>query len=413
MKNIKFLILFTALISFIDTFSQVTNSSAPMALVGAKIYLSPDRPPIINGVLLIENGKISKVGTANEVTIPPSTKVLPCDGQVIMPGFWNCHVHFMEPKWQQADKLPAKLLKEQLNSMLTQYGFSYAFDLATLDMDNLLHLRNRIEREEVSGPAILIAGVPFAPENGSPFYIAPQKMPELSSVQSVREHVKNQLEQGADGIKLWTASPDGDKIILTPVKIIKQAVKSAHRKNKPVIAHPTNLKGAWLAQQGGVDILAHVAADDRMDLPKSLVKAMIAQKMALIPTLKLYKWDLERTGHSTENNALLNEAIQQLHTYSKAGGQILFGTDVGYMSDYSPEDEYILMEKAGMNYLQILTSLTSAPAWRFGQEKVTGKIAIGMQANLVVLTADPEVDVKNFIKVRYTIRKGKIIYTAK
>ncbi|MGA8153266.1 MAG: amidohydrolase family protein [Terriglobales bacterium] len=40
----------------------------------------------------------------------------------------------------------------------------------------------------------------------------------------------------------------------------------------------------------------------------------------------------------------------------------------------------------------------------------TGKVEKGMDADLVVLDADPANDVRNLAKVAYTIRAGKIIY---
>ena len=36
-----------------------------------------------------------------------------------------------------------------------------------------------------------------------------------------------------------------------------------------------------------------------------------------------------------------------------------------------------------------------------------------MDADFVVLDADPAADVKNFAKVRYTVRGGKVIYKEK
>ena len=381
-----------------------------LALVGAKIYPAPFEKPIMNGVVIIENGKIIKVGTNKDVKIPAAARIIDCTGLVMMSGFWNCHVHFMEPHWQGADRIPVEQLNHQLKSMLTRYGFTYAFDLATLDINNLLALRNRISKEEVDGPTILTAGVPFTPENGSPFYIAPLKLPEISTPDHAREYVNGQLDAGADAIKLWSASPDGKKIITMPVEIINAATEAAHKRGKPVFAHPTNLEGVKIAQQGGVDILAHVAADDLVDWDQQTISAMLSSKMALIPTLKLHKWELERAGQSSENHLLTNTAIRQLSSYSMTGGEILFGTDVGYMTDYSPEDEYILMGKAGMNFFQILAALTTTPARRFGLDKQSGSIAEGMDADLVLLSADPAIDVKHFADVKYTIRKGRIIY---
>lgn len=391
-------------------FSQVIAPTESLALVGAKIYPDPNKKPILNGVVLIENGKIVKIGTRNKIKIPSGARLIDCKGLVMMPGFWNCHVHFMEPRWQKVDSLSVEQLNQQLKTMLTRYGFTYAFDLATLDLTNLLRLRNRIEKGEVDGPAILTAGVPFAPEGGSPFYIAPLKLPELSTAASAVEYVNNQFDSGADAIKLWSASPDGKKVVPMPMEIIKAATAAAHKKGKVVFAHPTTLEGVRIAQEGGVDIIAHVAADDRVDWSRQMISDMLSSKMALIPTLKLHQWELERFGDTTGNNPLLLTAIQQLRSYANAGGEILFGTDVGYMSDYSPVDEYILMGKAGMDYLQILAALTTNPAKRFGRHKQTGSIKAGMDADLVLLSADPADDVKNFAAVKFTLREGRIIF---
>ena len=69
--------------------------------------------------------------------------------------------------------------------------------------------------------------------------------------------------------------------------------------------------------------------------------------------------------------------------------QPLFGTDVGYMSDYDPTEEYVLMAEAGMSFRQILASLTTAPAEQFGESKQLGWVAAGFQADLVILKNDP------------------------
>ncbi len=132
--------------------------------------------------------------------------------------------------------------------------------------------------------------------------------------------------------------------------------------------------------------------------------------MALIYTLKLHKWVLEAAGRVIEENLLLDTAIKQLHSFHEAGGEVLFGTDVGFMSDYDPADEYVLMAKEGMVYDQILAALTTAPAKRFGRDLKNGKIFQGMDADLILYLADPAKYIKNFTKVKYTIHWGKIIY---
>jgi imidazolonepropionase-like amidohydrolase len=381
------------------------------ALVGAKIYPSPGSAPIENGVVIVRNGKIAAVGTKDQVRIPGDLTTIDCREEVLTDGFWNCHVHFIEAKWQHAKDIPVAQFNSQMEDMLTSHGFAHVFDLASLDFPNLRALRNRINTGEVRGPVIYCVGVPFTPPNGSPFYIEPAKLPEIGDPREAELYVKQQIDSGADGIKIWSASPAHKKIIDMPVDVAKAAVAAAHRLGKPVFAHPTNNEGVEVAIAAGVDILAHVSPEDRKPWSDTTIRKMLRNHMALIPTLKLYKWDIERFSGSSVNNPLILTGQQQLFDYAKAGGQILFGTDVGYMTDYSTTDEFDGMAKAGLSFQQVLTALTTAPAQRFGQSKHTGKISVGMDADLVLLSADPALDLRSFSKVDKTICRGKFIYS--
>ena len=60
----------------------------------------------------------------------------------------------------------------------------------------------------------------------------------------------------------------------------------------------------------------------------------------------------------------------------------------------------------------ILASLTTAPARRFGFARRKGRIAPGMDADLVILAADPAQDIEAFARVRHTIRGGRVMFSA-
>ncbi|HUA85379.1 MAG TPA: amidohydrolase family protein, partial [Bryobacteraceae bacterium] len=81
-----------------------------------------------------------------------------------------------------------------------------------------------------------------------------------------------------------------------------------------------------------------------------------------------------------------------------------------YIDHYDTSLEFTLMARAGMNFQQILASLTTNPARKFGYSGRTGRVAKGMEADLAILAADPAQDATAFSKVRYTIRSGKVIY---
>ena len=132
--------------------------------------------------------------------------------------------------------------------------------------------------------------------------------------------------------------------------------------------------------------------------------------MALTPTLTLWKY-YARHDRISAQEKIANTAIGQLRAWLASGGTVLFGTDLGAV-DYDPSEEYALMAEAGMSFRQILASLTTAPAERFGESKQLGRIAAGLQADLVVLKGDPSKNIRALAAAQYTLRAGKVIYRA-
>jgi len=393
------------------------SRASDLVLVGAKIYPSPTEPPIDNGSILVHEGRILAVGPSATIKIPRAAKVIDCKGLVVTAGFWNSHVHIMMPGLLHAENLSAELITSQLEEMLTRWGFTTVFDVASV-LDNTTLIRRRIESGEVKGPRILTVGEPFWVKGGTPIYVKGFleanhiSIPEVESNAQAVERVRQQIHDGSDGIKIFAGSVERDSILIMPLDLAKAIVAEAHRVGKPVFAHPSNQEGIELALQSGVDILAHTTPIGGPWI-SSLVQRMKATHMALIPTLTL--WHVESRGETPEEfEKGMNKAVlPELRAYSEAGGQILFGTDVGYIEQFDTSEEFVWMSQAGMSFQQILESLTTNPAQRFGYSTHSGRIANGMDADLVVLRADPAQDATAFSKVRYTIRSGNVIYSEK
>jgi len=388
---------------------QRTAASADaevVAFVGAKIYTSPTDPPISNGTVVIRGEKIAAVGKAGTLPIPPDAKQIDCKGAVITAAFQNSHVHFTEQKWIDAATQPAEKLTTQLSDMFTRYGFTTVVDTGSL-LPNTVAIRKRIASGEVAGPRILTAGVPLYPPDGIPYYlddlppeirkIIPQPATPAAAVGSVDDD----LAGGADIIKLFTGSWIArGKVKPMPVDVATAAVEEAHKHGKLVFTHPSNVAGLEVALAAHVDVLAH-SIEDMRGWNSSYLTRMKAANMTLIPTLKLFGSDDDLPG-----------ILDEVGSYQRMGGQILFGTDIGFLPDYDPSNEYSLMSRAGLTPMQILASLTTAPADRFSESASRGRVAAGMPADLVVLSADPATDATSFAKVRHTVRGGRIVYSA-
>ena len=391
--------------------TEQSGAGKTLAIVGARIYTSATEAPIADGVVVMTGTTISAVGRRDQVRVPDQATVLDGKGLTVTAGFWNAHVHFIDPAFQSAASRPAAELTERVRAMLTRWGVVNAVDTGSRE-EHTLALRRRIESGEIPGPRIMIMGGGFVPVGGSPFYVLPARLPELANPERATALVEQLLgNPGIDGVKLFTGSwATRDRIVVMPTDVVRAAVEAAHRRGKPVFAHPSNSAGALAALEGGVDVLAHTfPAGPAWD--RALPRRMTETGMALVPTLKLWPWELGRLGvpavaiERTQANA---EA--QLRAFVDAGGQILFGTDVGYMTDYDPTDEYVLLQRAGLGFPAILTTLTTAPAKRFHAGNGAGTIAGGSPADLVVLDGDPAAEIRSLARVRYTIRSGQIIY---
>jgi len=391
---------------------EKAKSSRDFAFTGVRIYAAPDAKPLANGVVVVENGKIVSVGDAGKTRVPEDVKTIDCSGKTLVAGLWNSHVHFMEPKWNDAANLPADRLTSQMQEMLTSYGFTSVVDTGSI-LQNTLALRRRIGRGEVAGPRILTAGQIIFPENGLPFYLTENLPPdalkiiaegEAATPEDAVRFVDKQIGEGADIVKLYAVTwlkRDG-KIVTLPMKlsIIKAATEEAHRKGKLVFAHPSTLEGVRLVLAGHVDVLAHTSEEGWDSTTAAQLKAA---HVTLIPTLTLF-------SHDNDFDAILKE----VKSYQDVGGEIMFGTDIGYLTDYAAlTQEYGYLAHAGLTFPQILATLTTNPARRMGFGDRTGKVQPGMDADLTVVDGDPAEDVNAFSKVALTMRQGRVIYQEK
>jgi imidazolonepropionase-like amidohydrolase len=380
---------------------------APTALVlaGVTVYTSPDEwHPLYNQSVLITDSTIADVGPS--VSIPAGATVIHCDGCVVMAGFWNAHVHLAEPMFAVGQ--PADTLAADLRAMLTRYGFTTVIDLGS-NPANTVPLRQRIAAGEIAGPRILTAGTPLYPPNGIPFYLSSLPPDALAFMRANQTpatraaaiaRVDADVDAGADVVKLFTGSWVRHGTVLPmPDSVARAAVQEAHKRHRLVFSHCSNIVGARVALDAGVDVMAHTL-DDTAGVDSALFRTMVTHRMSLIPTLSLF-------ADTPEINAIVHEVT----IFRSYGGELLFGTDVGFTHEFDTTREYQLLGQAGLDVRDVLRMLTTAPAYRMGQDKRRGRVERGMVADLTVLASDPKTDLTAFARVRYTIRGGAVIFS--
>jgi imidazolonepropionase-like amidohydrolase len=379
--------------------SNVAVNAQTLALVGGKVYPSPDAASLPDAVVVTSGGVITTIGSRGDVQIPGDARVIDCTGKTVVAGFWNSHVHFTQPVWKDATSAPSAPLQEHMRDMLTQWGFTTVWDLGS-EPDDSLALRRRVDNGEIPGPKIFLAGNMY-PKGGHPVYLpAEMQLPEVGTPDEAAKLSRDFL-----GIKLFTGSSMGDKpAVNMDAAVARAAVDVAHAQGKPVFAHPQNRVGVDVVIAAGVDVLAHTVPRETGYTQEELT-AFKRQRTALIPTLSLFA----KAPIGADLAArLVASGVNQLKVFSDNGGAVLFGTDVGFTTIYDTSLEFELMHRA-LSPSQVVASLTTNPAQYFKAAK-KGKVEQGFDADLVVLDDDPIADVRNLAKVAYTIRAGQIIY---
>jgi len=386
-------------------------------LTAEKVYTAPDDALLEDAVIIVRDGKIGAIGTREQLTVPKDVAASECSGGVVMAGFQNSHVHLIGDGFFGAQSKLANELSGEIERMLTRYGYTTVVDTAS-DPENTQVIRRRIESGEISGPRILTVGAGVFPSAGLPIYIShlprsfldAQLMPE--SEDAARRLVRENIDHGADATKLFVATPQADHSVKRmSLEIARAASQITHERKKLVFVHPTDVEGMRLALAANADVLVHTTLGAETPWPEDLLRQLLVDDVAIAPTFKLLGYELQKQ-RVPDNVAsrLVTMTIEHFKPFVAAGGSVVFGTDVGYMTDYDPTDEYVLMQKAGMTPMRILASLTTEPARVWNEQTRRGRIAVGMDADFVVLHSDPAEDVRRFTDVRCTIRSGNLVY---
>ncbi|WP_263417303.1 amidohydrolase family protein [Terriglobus albidus] len=376
-----------------------------LAIEDAAVYTSPDAPLRSHVNIVIHHGVIASVG--EQVRIPKGIQTISCNGCVVLAGFWNAHVHFMEPKWNDAAHQPAERLTRQLSEMVTHSGFTTVVDTGS-DVENTVALRKRLESGEVLGPRVFTAGIPLYPAHALPYYLADvpaeikAKLGQPDTAEDAKSLVDKNRAAGADLLKLFTGSiVSPNRITPMKVEIARAAAEEEHKGGGLVFSHSSNLEGTKVAIDAGVDVLAHTP-EVTHGIDEAVLRDMITRHMTIIPTLKLFSQDHD-----------IAEIRGLDYRFHQRGGRLVYGTDTGFLPDYDQGEEFRQLMAAGFTFRDVLEMLTTAPAALFHLSQREGKVMPGMRGDLTVLSDDPASGgPEAFTKVRDTVRGGVVIWSA-
>ena len=416
--------------------------------------------------VLIANGKIAVAGPANSVAAPRDATAIAADGEYLMPGLWDMHVHLRSDQSTPDTRMPAE--NESMLDLFLPNGVVGICEMGGDLADQVIRWRDEIRAGQREGPRILTAGRKL--DNDPPAWSGSigVKTPE-----EARQAILQIKQSGADFVKVYFRT--------VPPEAFRAVIDEAHRQHLKVTGHkPTNMSIQELLDTG-IDGMQHAeyllatareAYDDlqrersrRTDTPwamdateasarmlaledkkeeERLYQSMAQKQFWVTPTLSIYAHTLEHgvrdydldehkrfffpgiwrswdpkvgTRKPFEGRALtLRQAAvkhweQAALAAFKAGVPMMLGTDCGANNDHqmpgwSTHEELQALVKIGLTPAEALRLATvNAAKWRGDADE--GTVEQGKVADLVLLRANPLSNIQHTKEVEAVFQGGR------
>jgi len=388
--------------------------------------------------ILIEGSTIRQVGPDSEVRAPKGAEVIDASDKTVMPGLFDCHLHFFgmtTDNWITSQLEPRELsLIRSVDDArrLLEAGYTTVRDCAGM---NGVFLKKAINEGSIKGPRILAAGlmltqtfgagdVDYLPSEWVDYRQVPRDFSTYSvicdGVPECTKAARFVLRQGADFIKIASTGgvlskgnkPEYEQFTHDEIRAI---VREAANAGKFVAAHSMGTGGIKNSILSGVRTIDHAWYPD--DECLSLAKE---RGTVFVPTLS---WDLqiinkgEEAGYSSwaveKERAAWKERMKRLQKARRAGVTLASGTDFSgspltRMGENAMELE-ALVEHCGYSPMEAIVAATANGAKACGLEGATGKIEPGKLADLLVVDGDPSREIavlRDVEKIKLVMKEG-------
>ncbi|MFQ5406906.1 MAG: amidohydrolase family protein [Anaerolineales bacterium] len=386
------------------------TSTLTTAIKAGRLLDGNGGPPLLDAVLLVDEGRITTVGPAAEVTLPPSATVVDASSMTVLPGLIDCHCH---PSLYTID-MTARLYAPQtvvlfktaqMLRRILHAGFTTVREAGAL---NDVGFKRAVDLGLLESPRMLIA-IALDQTGGHFEEVYPWQGVEIpfmgativDGVPDVTKAARKALRGGADFIKIaatgGVVSPNDspEYTAFTPAEL-DAIVYEAHARDREVIAHAEGTQGIKNAVRAGVWDIQHASF-----LDEEGADLMAARGTYLTPTLSVIEILNERGAEIGLPPVALDKLarVRERHFRSfemalAAGLKITCGTDIISEADHGDNArELELMVAHGMTPMQAIVAATRTSAEACRVADSIGTLEAGKQADLLVVDGNPLDDI--------------------
>lgn len=430
-----------------------TNGDNSLAIVNVFVIDSTGAPARSDMTVIVKNGRIFSLGPSAEVSVPKGIRILSGVGKYLIPGLWDAHVHAL---WD-ADR------PKQFFPLFLANGVTNVREMGgPMPAADQVRWRQRVASGEVAGPDLVVSG-PFV-DGPRPVYAGSVAVADGTTARKAVDDLKG---FGVDFIKVYSQIPreayfaladearkkripfvghvplqvdvgeasDAGQASVEHLMGVLLAASSRGEELKNRLLSGTNINelngelvdtfdpsraaalfsrfvrnGTWqvptLTIRHARPFLAELAASDDPRL-KYMPKAILAgwtsrddprqpgTAAALESRKRVYRKELEVVG-----------------AMNRAGVRIAAGTDTPNpfcFPGFSIHDELVLLVEAGLSPMEALQAGTRNAAVMTGRGADLGTVEKGKVANLVLLDANPLLDIRNTRKIDSVVLHGRVL----
>ena len=378
--------------------------------------------------ILIKGNIIISVGSAQST----ADSIIDLSNYFVMPGLIDCHTHVLLQGDITQEDYDVQVLKESIPyrtirgikaaEQALMNGFTTIRDLGTegagfADVD----IKKAINRGVTNGPRMFVATLALNTTGHYPIktseYAWELKMPkglqEVTGADEARRAVRQQIEQGADWIKIYADRgyyklTDGSyrSIPNFTTDEINAIGDETIRSRKKLSAHAMTRDGIIAAVNAGARSIEHGSGMD-----EECMKLMASKGVFWCPTIFVNEFVAEgRAKLGSPINLYFKQSIPDIFKRAiKSGVKLAYGTDIGgYDWNLPQAKDFSYFVQWGLTPVQAIQTATITAAELLDQEGKIGEIKAGAFADIIAIKKDPTKNIDVLEQINWVMKDGKV-----